>query len=143
MSNFAVSDSESSDDAGEEADIYEVDPNSSEGAREARAARAARRAGIKTPETGNHYHYFAENTMTSKLVHRPRFLVCGKQGMGQSTHVSPAILHSMEHIPVHCLDLPALFGCASKTAEEACAQVRLLAGWLNYSYSLLNYINCQ
>jgi hypothetical protein len=120
-----VSDSESSDDAGDEADIYEVDPNSSEGAREARAARAARRAGIKPSAigTGNHFHYFDENTMTSKLVHRPRFLVCGKRGMGQSTHVSPAILHSMEHIPVHCLDLPALFGVASKTAEEACAQV--------------------
>ena len=128
MNNFAVSDSESSDDAGDEADIYEIDPNSSEGAREARAARAARRAGIKTPTigTGNHFHYFAENTMKSKLVHRPRFLVCGKRGMGQSTHVSPAILHSMEHIPVHCLDLPALFGCASKTAEEACSQVRIL-----------------
>jgi hypothetical protein len=120
-----VSDSESSDDAGDEADIYEIDPNSSEGAREARAARAARRAGMKfsTIGTGDRFHYFAENTMTSKLVHRPRFLVCGKRGMGQSIHVSPAILHSMEHIPVHCLDLPALFGCASKTAEEACAQV--------------------
>lgn len=125
MNSLAVSDSESSDDAGDEADIYEIDPSSFEAAREARDARAARRAGIKTSGTANRFHYFDENPITSKLVHRPRFLVCGQRGMGQSTHVSPALLHSMEHIPVHCLDLPALFGCASKTAEEACAQVRL------------------
>lgn len=124
VTNFALSDSESSDDPGDEADIYEVDPSSTDGARVARAARAARRAGIKSPnENGNQFGYFEENIMTSRIVHRPRFLVCGKRGMGQSTHISPALLHSMEHIPVHSLDLPVLFGCLSKTAEEACAQV--------------------
>lgn len=124
MSTFGI-DSESSDDDDDDADIYEIDPTSSEGAREARAARAARRAGVKLSASGTskHFHYFTNNSMTSKHVHRPRFLVCGERGMGQSTHVSQALLHSMEHIPVHCLDLPALFGCSSKTAEEACAQV--------------------
>ena len=119
------SDSESSDD-GDDADIYEMDPNSTEGARVARAARAARRSGLKTSSgTEGHFQCFSENSGTTyKLVHRPRYLVCGKQGMGQSTYLSPAILHCMEHLPVHCLDLPALFGCASKTPEEACAQVR-------------------
>ena len=58
-------------------------------------------------------------------TYRPRFLICGRQGMGQSTHVAPALLHTMEHMTVHCLDLPALYGVTSKTPEEACSQVCL------------------
>ena len=58
-------------------------------------------------------------------TYRPRFLICGRQGMGQSTHVAPALLHTMEHLTVYCLDLPALYGVTSKTPEEACSQVWL------------------
>lgn len=56
-------------------------------------------------------------------MYRPRMLICGEKGMGQSAHLAPALLHTMEHMTVYCLDLPALFGVASKTPEEACAQV--------------------
>ncbi|XP_022801398.1 ATPase family AAA domain-containing protein 2-like [Stylophora pistillata] len=56
-------------------------------------------------------------------TYRPRLLICGNQGMGQSTHVAPALLHAMEHLTVHCLDLPGLYGVASKTPEEACSQL--------------------
>lgn len=56
-------------------------------------------------------------------IYRPRMLICGEKGMGQSSHLAPSLLHTMEHMTVYCLDLPALFGVASKTPEEACAQV--------------------
>lgn len=56
-------------------------------------------------------------------IYRPRMLICGEKGMGQSAHLAPALLHTVEHMTVYCLDLPALFGVASKTPEEACAQV--------------------
>ncbi len=55
--------------------------------------------------------------------HRPRVLVCGDPGMGQTRHLGPALLHALEEIPVKVLDLSALFAVSTKTPEEACAQV--------------------
>ena len=66
---------------------------------------------------------FSGNSLATPGSYRPRLLVCGCEGMGQSTHVAPALLHSMEHLTVHCLDLPALYGVTSRTPEEACSQV--------------------
>ena len=57
------------------------------------------------------------------LTHRPRLLLCGKHGQGQTVHLAPAILHALERVPVHVLDLPTLFAVSAKTPEEACAQV--------------------
>ncbi len=56
-------------------------------------------------------------------VHRPRLLVSGLEGMGQSSHLAPAILHALEDFHIQTLDLPALFAVSSKTPEEACTQV--------------------
>lgn len=55
--------------------------------------------------------------------HRPRLLVCGRSGLGQTTHVAPAVLHLLEHLPLHRLDLPALHSVTARAPEEACAQV--------------------
>ncbi len=66
----------------------------------------------------------ANGQTRGQSTYRPRFLICGGQGMGQSTHIAPALLHAMEHMTVHCLDLPALYGVTSKTPEEACSQVQ-------------------
>ena len=55
--------------------------------------------------------------------HRPRIIICGKAGMGQTTHLAPALLHALEEIPVKILDLSALFAVSTKTPEEACTQV--------------------
>ena len=78
-------------------------------------------------EAGLHSSFFSSANGQARGVstYRPRFLICGAQGMGQSTHVAPALLHTMEHMTVHCLDLPALYGVTSKTPEEACSQVGL------------------
>ncbi|XP_033644751.1 ATPase family AAA domain-containing protein 2-like isoform X1 [Asterias rubens] len=56
-------------------------------------------------------------------THRPRILICGAKGQGQSSHLGPAILHTLEKMPVHRLDLPALYSVSTNTPEECCAQL--------------------
>lgn len=58
-------------------------------------------------------------------VHRPRLLLAGRDGQGQSTYLAPAVLHYLEQLPVHAIDLPSLFAVSAKTPEEACAQVTI------------------
>ena len=68
---------------------------------------------------------FARSAGLSKLctTHRPRLLLSGFRSQGQSTHLAPAIIHALEKIPVHKLDLTALYSTSSWAPEEACAQV--------------------
>ncbi|KAI1897748.1 hypothetical protein AGOR_G00086470 [Albula goreensis] len=54
---------------------------------------------------------------------RPRLLLAGDRGSGQSTHLAPAVLHALEKFSVHRLDLPTLYSVSAKTPEESCAQV--------------------
>ncbi|KAJ8378811.1 hypothetical protein AAFF_G00236280 [Aldrovandia affinis] len=54
---------------------------------------------------------------------RPRLLLAGDPGSGQSTHLAPAVLHQLEEFSVHRLDLPTLYSVSTKTPEESCAQV--------------------
>uniref|UniRef100_A0AAY4AWS7 ATPase family AAA domain-containing protein 2 n=1 Tax=Denticeps clupeoides TaxID=299321 RepID=A0AAY4AWS7_9TELE len=55
--------------------------------------------------------------------YRPRLLLTGPPGLGQSTHLAPAVLHRLENFSVHRLDLPTLYSVSAKTPEESCAQV--------------------
>ncbi|XP_029837885.2 ATPase family AAA domain-containing protein 2 isoform X1 [Ixodes scapularis] len=59
------------------------------------------------------------------VSHRPRLLICGRGGLGQTTHVAPAVLHLLEHLPLHRMDLPSLHAVTARAPEEACAQVFL------------------
>uniref|UniRef100_A0A8B9L5C5 ATPase family AAA domain-containing protein 2 n=1 Tax=Astyanax mexicanus TaxID=7994 RepID=A0A8B9L5C5_ASTMX len=54
---------------------------------------------------------------------RPRLLLCGRPGSGQSTHLAPAILHALEKFTVYTLDMAVLFGVSMTSPEEACAQL--------------------
>uniref|UniRef100_A0AAR2K3Y5 ATPase family AAA domain-containing protein 2 n=1 Tax=Pygocentrus nattereri TaxID=42514 RepID=A0AAR2K3Y5_PYGNA len=54
---------------------------------------------------------------------RPRLLLSGGPGSGQSTHLAPAILHTLEKFPVYTLDMAVLFGVSTTSPEEACAQL--------------------
>uniref|UniRef100_A0A672S375 ATPase family AAA domain containing 2 n=1 Tax=Sinocyclocheilus grahami TaxID=75366 RepID=A0A672S375_SINGR len=54
---------------------------------------------------------------------RPRLLLCGTSGSGQTSHLAPAILHALEKFNVYTLDVAVLYGVSSATPEEACAQV--------------------
>jgi SpoVK/Ycf46/Vps4 family AAA+-type ATPase len=52
-------------------------------------------------------------------VLRPRLLVCGRGGLGQ-TQLGPALLQFLEGCPVHAIDLPSLFSDGgARSPEEA------------------------
>lgn len=56
-------------------------------------------------------------------VHRPRLLLTGKPGMGQSDHLSLAILNACEELPVKLLDINTMFASVTQSPEETCIQV--------------------
>uniref|UniRef100_A0A674BVS1 ATPase family AAA domain-containing protein 2 n=1 Tax=Salmo trutta TaxID=8032 RepID=A0A674BVS1_SALTR len=55
--------------------------------------------------------------------YRPRLLLAGRPGSGQSSHLAPAVLHALEKFTVYTLDMAVLFGVSTTSPEEACAQV--------------------
>uniref|UniRef100_A0A672S2C0 ATPase family AAA domain-containing protein 2 n=1 Tax=Sinocyclocheilus grahami TaxID=75366 RepID=A0A672S2C0_SINGR len=73
--------------------------------------------------TKNHLNIFLHSAYQQPTSYRPRLLLTGPQGAGQSTHLAPAVLHHLEKFTVHRLDLPTLYSVSAKTPEESCAQV--------------------
>ncbi|XP_040210857.1 ATPase family AAA domain-containing protein 2 isoform X2 [Rana temporaria] len=63
------------------------------------------------------------NAYHQPTSYRPRFLICGKPGLGQGTHLAPALIHTLEKFTVYTLDLAVLFGVSVTTPEETCAQL--------------------
>uniref|UniRef100_A0A673A0L5 ATPase family AAA domain-containing protein 2 n=1 Tax=Sphaeramia orbicularis TaxID=375764 RepID=A0A673A0L5_9TELE len=57
------------------------------------------------------------------MSYRPRLLLQGRPGSGQSSHLAPAVLHALEKFTVYTLDMAVLFGVSATTPEETCAQV--------------------
>lgn len=55
--------------------------------------------------------------------HRPRLLLVGRPRAAQTSHLGPALLHALEGLAIHRLDLAALFRTSSISPEEACTQV--------------------
>ena len=72
---------------------------------------------------GHHFLSQATHPHLPPSVYRPRLIICGGSNMGQTDHVGPGLLHALEGLSIHCLDLSALFSVSTKTPEEACAQV--------------------
>lgn len=54
---------------------------------------------------------------------RPRLLITGSKGQGLTTYICPAILHYLEKLPCHKLDIPALYSNAARSPEEALLHV--------------------
>lgn len=65
----------------------------------------------------------SSSALRQPTAYRPRLLLVGAQGSGQSSHLAPALLHHLDKLPVHRLDLPTLYSVSAKTPEESCAQV--------------------
>ncbi|XP_071042928.1 ATPase family AAA domain-containing protein 2 isoform X4 [Parasteatoda tepidariorum] len=61
-------------------------------------------------------------TSMAPILHRPYFLISGKEGQGQGS-LAPAVLHLLENVTVHRLDIPALYAVTTRAPEEACAQI--------------------
>ncbi|KAF4524892.1 hypothetical protein B566_EDAN015548 [Ephemera danica] len=64
-----------------------------------------------------------ECKLLSSLVPHPKLLLTGYDEQGQVVHIGPALLHHMEHVSVHSLELGTLFGTPSATPEEVCIQL--------------------
>ncbi|KAG5330466.1 ATAD2 protein, partial [Acromyrmex heyeri] len=57
----------------------------------------------------------------SKSNSCPRILLCGEDD-SHTRHLGPALLHTLEHLPCHILDVTTLFEETGKAAEEAMIQ---------------------
>ncbi|KAE8605208.1 hypothetical protein XENTR_v10015025 [Xenopus tropicalis] len=67
--------------------------------------------------------HFTMSACYQPTSYRPRLLLSGEPGSGQTSHLAPAVLHTLEKFSVHRLDLPTLYSVSAKTPEESCAQV--------------------
>ncbi|XP_063087899.1 ATPase family AAA domain-containing protein 2B isoform X5 [Cavia porcellus] len=72
------------------------------------------------------YLHFTTSPYHQPTSYRPRLLLSGERGSGQTSHLAPALLHTLERFSVHRLDLPALYSVSAKTPEESCAQVKCI-----------------
>ncbi|XP_074510873.1 ATPase family AAA domain-containing protein 2 isoform X3 [Sebastes fasciatus] len=63
------------------------------------------------------------SVLSQPTSYRPRLLLEGRPGSGQSSHLAPAVLHALEKFTVYTLDMAVLFGASATAPEETCAQV--------------------
>ncbi|XP_034555220.1 ATPase family AAA domain-containing protein 2B isoform X2 [Notolabrus celidotus] len=91
--------------------IYEVQPTASPKSQPSSSA------------THRPFLHFSLSALQQPTAYRPRLLLAGAPGSGQSSHLAPALLHHLDKLPVHRLDLPTLYSISAKTPEESCAQV--------------------
>ncbi|TIC21668.1 AAA-domain-containing protein [Wallemia mellicola] len=80
-------------------------------------------------EVGNDGGFSLEvmrQNMNNMRTFRPRMMVYGEEGMGQS-FIGPALLHYLEGYNVQSLDLATLLGDSTRTIESACVQMILEA----------------
>lgn len=70
------------------------------------------------------------DTITGRAASRstscPRILLCGDDD-SHTRHLGPALLHTLEHLPCHLLDITALFEETGRAAEEAIIQKMKMA----------------
>uniref|UniRef100_A0AAY5K8K0 Bromo domain-containing protein n=1 Tax=Esox lucius TaxID=8010 RepID=A0AAY5K8K0_ESOLU len=71
----------------------------------------------------NGFLHFGRSVLNQPTSYRPRLLLAGRPGSGQSSHLAPAVLHALEKFTVYTLDMAMLFGVATSSPEEACAQI--------------------
>ncbi|KAM9415331.1 ATPase family AAA domain-containing protein 2-like [Salvelinus alpinus] len=77
----------------------------------------------KQTTTKGSFLHFARSAICHPTTYRPRLLLAGRPGAGQSSHLAPAVLHALEKFTVYTLDMAVLFGVSCTSPEEACAQV--------------------
>ena len=54
-----------------------------------------------------------------EFSYRPRICIRGVPGQCLSTYLGPAVLHHLEKLPCHKLDIPSLFSNSARSPEEA------------------------
>nr|XP_019947371.1 PREDICTED: ATPase family AAA domain-containing protein 2B isoform X1 [Paralichthys olivaceus] len=99
------------DDEEGSASIYEVEP------------AASPKSPLSSSAVHRPFIHFSSSALQQPTAYRPRLLLAGASGSGQSSNLAPALLHHLDKLPVHRLDLPTLYSVSAKTPEESCAQV--------------------
>ncbi|XP_056237619.1 ATPase family AAA domain-containing protein 2-like isoform X1 [Seriola aureovittata] len=77
---------------------------------------------LKTP-AANGLLNLNRSVLSQPTSYRPRLLLEGRPGSGQSSHLAPAVLHALEKFTVYTLDMAMLFGASATAPEETCAQI--------------------
>ncbi|KAJ8273122.1 hypothetical protein GJAV_G00097700, partial [Gymnothorax javanicus] len=76
----------------------------------------------QAPPKGN-FLRLDRSALHQPTSHRPRLLLTGRAGSGQSSYLAPALLHALESFSVYTLDMAVLYGVSSTAPEEACTQL--------------------
>ncbi|XP_005108941.1 ATPase family AAA domain-containing protein 2 isoform X4 [Aplysia californica] len=135
--NGAIWDELASDEEEGAPSIFVTTPTS----KGSKAAKKHSDEGTSNSETVPTYLNFISYATSRPATFRPRMLLVGCEGQGQTTYIAPAVVHKMESLPVHVLDLPALYAVTAKTPEESCANVFHEAKRKCPSIVYLPYIN--
>ncbi|XP_025065682.1 ATPase family AAA domain-containing protein 2 isoform X2 [Alligator sinensis] len=77
----------------------------------------------KTPKRKENFLNFNRSAYHQPTSYRPRLLIAGEPGYGQSSHLAPAVIHALEKFAVYTLELSVLFGISTTSPEETCAQL--------------------
>ncbi|XP_023655016.1 ATPase family AAA domain-containing protein 2B isoform X2 [Paramormyrops kingsleyae] len=78
----------------------------------------------QAPQAGHRpFLRFTELAYQQPLSCRPRLLLAGDRGSGQTTHLAPAVLHHLERFSVQRLDLSTMYSVSVRSPEECCTQV--------------------
>ncbi|XP_030639024.1 ATPase family AAA domain-containing protein 2 [Chanos chanos] len=77
----------------------------------------------KQADMSGTFPHLMRSVLQQPTSFRPRLLLSGGRGSGQSTHLAPAMLHALEKFTVYTLDMAVLFGVSTTNPEEACAQL--------------------
>ncbi|XP_029959269.1 ATPase family AAA domain-containing protein 2 isoform X2 [Salarias fasciatus] len=75
------------------------------------------------PPAANGLLSLGRSVLSEPTSYRPRLLLQGRPGSGQSSHLAPALLHALERFTVYTLDVAVLFGAGAAAPEETCAQI--------------------
>lgn len=83
--------------------------------------------GLIVPVVPNSWKVFKDlcystGKAASRSASCPRILLCGDDD-SHTRHLGPALLHTLEHLPCHMLDVTTLFEETGRAAEEAIIQV--------------------
>uniref|UniRef100_H3DP25 ATPase family AAA domain-containing protein 2 n=1 Tax=Tetraodon nigroviridis TaxID=99883 RepID=H3DP25_TETNG len=77
----------------------------------------------KTAAKELNFSRLSRSVLSEPTSYRPRLLLEGRPGSGQTSHLAPAVLHTLEKFPAYTLDVAVLFGSSVTAPEESCAQI--------------------
>lgn len=100
-----------------------------------------RRKQSNIPEQPDTFLNFTSYANRQPCTHRPRLLLSGTNDQGQSSYLAPALIHHLEQLPVHTLDLSSLYAVSARSPEESCAHIFREAKRTSPSIIYLPHVN--